>query len=60
VECPGQGKVLSRGRKMIHLLRDFDPGLLMHHPLEDLRIDMARLEGIDERTKVVFEEGMIS
>jgi hypothetical protein len=45
----------SRGRKSIRILRDFDPALFMHHPSEDLRADMARLEQLDERTKVVFE-----
>ncbi|KAF8798328.1 hypothetical protein BYT27DRAFT_7123162, partial [Phlegmacium glaucopus] len=31
----------SRGWKTIWILRDFDPTLFMHHPLEDLRADMT-------------------
>ena len=46
----------SRGRKTIRILRDFDPTLLMHHPSEDLRRDMARMERLDELTKGIFEE----
>ena len=46
----------SRGRKTIRILRDFDPALFMHHPSEDLRKDMIRLEHLDERTKEVFED----
>ena len=45
----------SRGRKTIRILRDFDPTLFMHHPSEDLRIDMARLELLDEITKEAYE-----
>jgi hypothetical protein len=45
----------SRGRKTIRILRAFDPTLFMHHPSEDLRADMARLEQIDQRTKEDFE-----
>jgi hypothetical protein len=41
----------SRGRKSIRILRDFDPALFMHHPSEDLRNDMIRLEQLDEKTK---------
>ena len=44
----------SRGRKTIRILREFDPALFMHHPSDDLRIDMARLEHLDERTKDGF------
>ncbi|KAF8803393.1 hypothetical protein BYT27DRAFT_7214714 [Phlegmacium glaucopus] len=47
----------SRGRKTIRILRDFDPALFMHHPSEDLRADMARLERLDDETKVVYEQG---
>jgi PIF1-like helicase len=47
----------SRGRKTIRILRDFDPALLMHHPSEDLRIDMARLERLDEQTKLAYSLG---
>lgn len=46
----------SRGRMTIHILRNFDPVLLMHHPLEDLRIDMIRLENLDQQTKESFNE----
>ena len=45
----------SRGRKTIRILRDFEPDLLMHHPSEDLRVDMERLKRLDERTKAEFE-----
>lgn len=45
----------SRGRKTIRILRDFDPALLMHHPSEDLRTDMARLEQLDEETMEAFD-----
>ncbi|KAF8804167.1 hypothetical protein BYT27DRAFT_7214241 [Phlegmacium glaucopus] len=41
----------SRGRKSIRILRDFDPALFMHHPSEDLRQEMARLEQMDINTK---------
>jgi hypothetical protein len=46
----------SRGRKNIRILREFDPELLMHHPSEDLREDMARLEQLDEKTKIDFQQ----
>jgi hypothetical protein len=46
----------SRGRRTIRILRDFDPALLMHHPSEDLRKDMVRLERLDERTKEAHGE----
>lgn len=46
----------SRGRKSIRILRDFDPALLMHHPSEDLRMDMARLELLDKKTRAAFEQ----
>jgi hypothetical protein len=49
----------SRGRKTIRILRDFDPALFMHHPSEDLRIDMQRIEGIDKLTKESFEADII-
>lgn len=45
----------SRGRNSIRILREFDPDLFMHHPSEDLRVDMARLEQLDENTKAEFE-----
>jgi hypothetical protein len=44
----------SRGRKTIRILRDFDPALFMHHPSEDLREDMARLERLNEETKEAY------
>lgn len=47
----------SRGRSTIRVLRDFDPALFMHHPSEDLRTDMVRLEQIDERTKEAYNKG---
>ena len=50
----------SRGRKTIRILREFDPTLFMHHPSEDLRKDMVRLEQLDEQTKEVYEERMVS
>ena len=46
----------SRGRKTIRILRDFDPALFMHHPSEDLRIDMIRMEQLDERTKEIYQK----
>lgn len=50
---------LSRSRRRmmtIHILIDFDPVLFMHHPSEDLRIDMIRLENLDQQTKESFDE----
>ena len=46
----------SRGRKTIRIFRDFDPALFMHHPSEDLRDEMVRLEHLDERTREVYEQ----
>jgi hypothetical protein len=46
----------SRGRNDIRIVRDFDPALLMHHPSEDLRADMARLEHLDEKTRDDYEQ----
>jgi ATP-dependent exoDNAse (exonuclease V) alpha subunit len=48
----------SRGRRSIRILREFDPALFMHHPSDDLRRDMERLERLDEQTKMVYEEEM--
>ena len=48
----------SRERKTIRILRDFDPMLFMHHPSEDLRADMARLEHLNQKTKEMYETGM--
>jgi hypothetical protein len=49
----------SRGRKTIRILRDFDPTLFMHHPSEDLRLEMQRLERLDEETRAIYEhDGM--
>ncbi|KAF8798283.1 hypothetical protein BYT27DRAFT_7055534, partial [Phlegmacium glaucopus] len=42
----------SRGRQTIRILRDFDPALFMHHPSEDLRWEMVRLELLDRKTKM--------
>ncbi|KAF8804157.1 hypothetical protein BYT27DRAFT_7302151 [Phlegmacium glaucopus] len=47
----------SRGRKTIRILRDFDAELFMHHPSEDLREDMQRLERLDMESKAEFESG---
>jgi ATP-dependent exoDNAse (exonuclease V) alpha subunit len=41
----------SRGRNTIRILRNFDPALFMHHPSEDLRVDMERLVRLDTQTK---------
>jgi len=41
----------SRGRDTIRLLRDFNPNLLQNHPSEDLRIEMQRLEQLNEKMK---------
>jgi len=41
----------SRGRETIRLLRDFDPNLFQHHPSEALRVDMRRIEKLNETTK---------
>jgi ATP-dependent exoDNAse (exonuclease V) alpha subunit len=46
----------SRGRKDIRILRPFDPALFMHHPSEDLRMDMERLELLNERTKEAYTQ----
>ena len=48
----------SRGRKTIQILRDFDPALFMHHPSEDLRKDMMRLEHLDQMTWETYENEM--
>jgi ATP-dependent exoDNAse (exonuclease V) alpha subunit len=45
----------SRGRKTIRILRDFDRTLFMHHPSEDLRADMERLETLERRTRAEYE-----
>ncbi|KAF8806045.1 hypothetical protein BYT27DRAFT_7224431 [Phlegmacium glaucopus] len=45
----------SRGQESIQILRDFDPELFMHHPSEDLRREMTRLEELDSKTKVEHE-----
>ena len=46
----------SRGRKTIRILRDFDHSLFMHHPSEDLRVDMERLHRVERRTREEHEE----
>ena len=48
----------SRGRKTIRILRDFNPALFMHHPSEDLRKDMMRLEHLDQMTRETYENEM--
>ena len=45
----------SRGRRTIRILRDFDHSLFMHHPSENLRIDMERLQDLNEKTKEEYE-----
>ena len=40
----------SRGRNAIHLLRDLDINLFQSHPSEALRIEMKRLESLNEKT----------
>jgi len=45
----------SRGRETIRLLRDFDDDLFIHHPSEDLRREMSRLEELDKKTQIKFE-----
>ena len=40
----------SRDRKTIRILRDFDHSLFMHHPSEDLRVDMERLHWVERMT----------
>ncbi|KAF8807980.1 hypothetical protein BYT27DRAFT_7211611 [Phlegmacium glaucopus] len=66
ISKPPSGKLLlfsvyvtlsrSRGRKTIQILRDFNPTLFMHHPSEDLRADMARLERLNEKLKAGDDE----
>ena len=46
----------SRGRDMIRLLRDFDPNLFQNHPSEALRIEMKRLDELNETTKREWRE----
>lgn len=41
----------SRGRDTIRILRDFDRTAFEHHPSEDLREDMVRLERLNWETK---------
>jgi len=41
----------SRGRDTIRLLRDFHPNLIQHHLSEALRLEMKRLERLNETTK---------
>ena len=33
---------------MIRILRDFETALFMHHPSKDLRVEMERLEHLNE------------
>jgi hypothetical protein len=46
----------SKGRSTIRILRDFDPTLFVHHPSEDLRLEMARLKRLDGETKALYEK----
>ena len=46
----------SRGRDTIRILPDFDEKLFIHHPSEDLRKEMLRLEALDKATKRRFED----
>ena len=46
----------SRGWQTIRILKDFDPALFMHHPSKDLRVDMMRLERLDQTTKAAFKQ----
>ena len=41
------------------LMRDFDHSLFMHHPSEDLRIDMERLQDLNEKTKEEYERAEV-
>ena len=45
----------SRGRQNIRILREFDHTLFMHHPSEDLRLDMERLQCLERVTREEFE-----
>jgi len=45
----------SRGRGTIRLLRDFNDELFVHHPSEDLRREMLRLEELNKETQIKFE-----
>jgi PIF1-like helicase len=45
----------SRGRATIRILRDFDPSLFMQHPSEDLRVDMIRLQRLNEETRAAYQ-----
>jgi len=52
----------SRGRGTIRLLRDFNEKLFTHHPSEDLRLEMTRLEKSKEsliRSQVVINNWFI-
>ena len=39
--------------------RDFDHSLFLHHPSEDLRIDMERLQDLNEKTKEEYERAEV-
>ena len=47
----------SRSRKTIRLLRDFDNGLFLQHPSEDLRAEDLRIDAIVEETKKKYDNG---
>jgi len=40
----------SRGRQNIRLLRKYDEELFIHHPSEDLRVEMVRLHRLERET----------
>ncbi|KAJ2915818.1 hypothetical protein MD484_g4610, partial [Candolleomyces efflorescens] len=44
----------GRGRNSIRLLRDFDEELFTHHPSEELREEMGRLENLDALTEIAW------
>ncbi|KAF9561233.1 hypothetical protein CPC08DRAFT_635692 [Agrocybe pediades] len=47
----------SRGRDTIRILRGFDEEMFQHHPSEDLRRDMVRMERLNEETKQRWTKG---
>lgn len=47
----------SRGRNTIRLLRDFDERLFTVHPNEHLRKEDARLERLEDETKIRYDAG---
>jgi len=47
----------SKGWQSIRLLQDFNNGLFMNHPLEDLRNEDEKLEALDMTTVAKYEMG---